>query len=196
LLEKAIKHPMKDYFLLLVLPSKTFDNIDAKKLNDSKLYLMWTILAGLLILPKFLSGTINSPQGLIVFFGFIIVVPLLYFPVIYGHGYLLWIFVKGFKGVATYKEIRSILVYSYFPFFLFAIVSLPFIITGVIKKDAEIVLHTNRITELIFWFLSFRILMVGIARYNKFNWIITLMVYLLSTSVIWGLAYFLIQLKH
>lgn len=187
---------MKDYFLLLVLPSKTFDNIDAKKLNDSKLYLMWTILAGLLILPKFLSGTINSPQGLIVFFGFIIVVPLLYFPVIYGHGYLLWIFVKGFKGVATYKEIRSILVYSYFPFFLFAIVSLPFIITGVIKKDAEIVLHTNRITELIFWFLSFRILMVGIARYNKFNWIITLMVYLLSTSVIWGLAYFLIQLKH
>ena len=81
------------------------------------------------------------------------------------------------------------------PFVLQFVINVPFVAVGLIKNDVSIIAHDNYLSSLILWLLSFRITMVGIAKYNKFNWMIILITYLISTSLLSGLAYLFILLK-
>jgi len=82
------------------------------------------------------------------------------------------------------------------PFVLQFIINVPFVAVGLIKNDVSIITHYNYLTSLILWLLSFRITMVGIAKFNKFNWMITLITYLISTSILGGFAYLFLQIKR
>lgn len=190
---------MKDYLMLIVFPSKTFDKIDTKKPDGLTLFLIWTIIVAALALPKFFTEAINNHYEFAIVFGYLIgyliVLPILYFPFVYGVGYFFWIVSKGFKGVSSFVEMRNLMVYFILPFILQAILSIPFITAGLIKNDVGLITHNNYLTQLIMWLLSFRILMVGIAKYNKFNWMITIFIWLIATTVLGGFAYLLLQLK-
>lgn len=186
---------MIDYLMLIVFPSKTLDKLHDKKPRFLTLYLIFTITILILTLPKYLVTPLNSPNGILILTGYLISIPITFFLVTYTLGYFYWIVAKGFKGVSSFVEMRILVAYSFLPFFLQAVLSIPFITAGLIKHDAGIITHDNYLTYLILWLLSFRILMVGMAKYNKFNWMITLFTWLIATTIIGGLAYLLILLK-
>jgi len=187
---------MKDFLMLIISPSKALEKLNEKRPDPLILYLIGTIILAIILLPKFATMLLNNPNGLAVMLGYIIVILLIYFPYTYGIGFLYWIISKGFNGTSSYIEIRNLIVYTTLPFVLTAFISVPYVVTGLIQNDPEIILHDNYLTNLIIWFFSFRILMVGIAKYNKFNWTITLIAHLIVISVMSGLAYLLLQLKR
>jgi len=187
---------MIDYLMLIASPIKALDKLSDKKPGFLSLYLIFTITLLGLTLPKYVVTSLNNPNGIVVLMMFFLVMPLMYYPITYSFGYLYWIVAKGFKGASSFAEIRILIIYAYMPFIIQFIISIPFIIVGIIKNDVSIIVHDNHLSSLILWLLSFRILMVGIAKYNKFNWMITLITYLISTSILGGLGYLLLQLKR
>jgi len=188
-------NPMTNYLKLIISPSQALDNFNEKKPHPLTLYLIGTITLAGLSLPKYIAASINNPKGLEALIYFLVVVPFVYFPFSYGSGYLFLIVSKGFKGVSTYTEMRNLTVYSIMPFILQFVISIPFITFGLIKNNAEMITHDNYLSHIILWLLSFRIFMVGIAKYNKFNWTITLLTYFIVMSVVGGFAFLLLQLR-
>jgi hypothetical protein len=187
---------MKDYIMLVVFPSRTIDKLNDKKPGFLALYLMLTFALAGISLPKYIAVSINNPKGFETLGIQLIVLPFAYFLLVYALGYCYWIVCKGFKGLSSYLEMRTLVAYSMLPFVLQFIINIPFVAVGLIKNDASIISHDNYLSSLILWLLSFRITMVGIARYNKFNWMITLITYMIATSVFGGFAYLLVQLKR
>ncbi len=186
---------MTNYLMLIVSPAKALTKLQNKKTDFLTLYLIWLFSTAGLVLSGLISSAIITPEKSERLILTLAIFPFLYVPVTYFSGYLFWIVAKGFKGVASFTEMRILTVYSTLPFILQFIISIPFITVGIIKNDAGIISHDNYLSHLILWLLSFRILMVGIAKYNKFNWMITLITYFIAVSIVGGIAYVLHQLR-
>jgi hypothetical protein len=184
-----------NFLKLIIFPSKTLDQLNQKKPDFLTLYLIWLFSGAGLVLPNFISSAIITPEKSERLILAIAIFPFLYVPITYFTGYLFWIVAKGFKGIASFTEMRILIVYSAVPFIFQFIISIPFIAIGIIKNDAGIISHDNNLSHLILWLLSFRILMVGIAKYNKFNWTITIFVWLIVATFLGGMAYLRTFLK-
>ncbi len=180
---------MTDYLMLIVSPSKALDKLQNKKTDFITLYSIWLFSTSGLVFPQLISSVILAPEKSERLILALAIFPFLYVPFTYFSGYLFWIVAKGFKGVASFTEMRILTVYSTLPFILQFIISIPFITVGIIKNDAGIISHDNYLSHLILWILSFRILMVGIAKYNKFNWTITIFTWLIVATFMGGLVY-------
>jgi len=187
---------MKDYIMLVVFPSRTIDKLKDKKPGFLSLYLMGTLALTGLNLPKYIAASINNPKGFETLGIQLIALSFAYFPFVYAIEYCYWTVCKGFRGSSSYLEMRTLIAYSLLPFVLQFIINVPFVAVGLIKNDANLIVHDNYLSSLILWLLSFRITMIGIAKYNKFNWTITLITYMIATSVLGGFAYLLLQLKR
>ena len=187
---------MKDFLMLIIFPSKTFEKIDAKKLDNISLYLIFTIITALFTLPKFITDSINGAEKLESLPIQFVTILLIYFPFVYGSGYCFWQVSKGFKGTSSFGEMKNLMVYFTVPYALKAFLSISFALAGIIKNNATIITNENYLTNFILWFLCFRILIVGIAKYNKFNWTITIITWAIVTSVLGGLAFLLQHLKR
>lgn len=186
---------MIDYLKLIVFPSKSLDKLKDKPSGKLTLYLISTVAILGVTLPKYIAESVNSEKGLVALMTYLIVMPLMYYPITYILGYCYYIVAKGFRGISSFVEMRNLVAYSSWPFILQFVISIPFITVGLLKNDAGLITHDNYITNLIFWLLSFRISMVGIAKYNKFNWAITIITWVIVSLPITGLAYLRIMLK-
>ncbi len=182
--------------MLIVFPSKTFERLNDKKPNFLALYLMVTLAIAGSMLPKYIAASMSNPKGLETLAIQLVALPFGYFLLVYAFGYFYWIVSKGFRGTSSYIEMRTMIAYSMLPFVLQFIINIPFAVVGLLKNDVSIIAHNNYLSGLILWLLSFRITMVGIAKYNKFNWMITLITYMIATTVLGGFAYLLLQLKR
>mgnify|MGYP001810393259 CR=1 FL=1 len=187
---------MKDYFMLIVFPSRTLDKLNDKKPEFLTLYLIVTLAIAGALLPKYIAASINNPQRSETLAFQLMAMPFVYFLFVYAIGYFYWIVAKGFRGLSSYLEMRNLIAYSTLPFVLQFVINVPFVVVGLLKDDVSIIAHDNYLSSLIVWLLSFRITMVGIAKYNKFNWMITLITYLIATTVLGGFGYLLLQLKR
>lgn len=186
---------MTDYLMLIVSPSKALDKLQSKNTDFLTLYLIWLFSAAGLVLPNFIASAILTPEKSERMMLGIAIFPFLYAPITYFTGYLFWIVAKGFKGVSSFIEMRILFIFSLLPFILQFLISIPFIVVGIIKNDAGIISHDNNLSHLILWLLSFRILMTGIAKYNKFNWTITIFTWLIVATFLGGLTYLRTFLK-
>ena len=186
---------MIKYFELISFPSRALDKLNDKEPSSLSLYLISTVAFLGLSLPQLISKSVNSTNGLLTLMSYLIVIPLMYYPVTYISGYCYYIVAKGFKGISNFKEMRNLVAFSFWPFLVQFVISIPFILVGIIKNDVGIITHDNYLSYLILWLLSFRILMVGIAKYNKFNWTITIITWIIATLPLTGLVYLRFLLK-
>lgn len=186
---------MNNYLLLIISPSQALDKFREKKPHPITLYVIGTIALVGASLPKQIAASLNHPRGSETLIYSLVVIPFVYFPVVYGLGFLFRIIAKGFGGVSTLAEMRNLTALSIMPFILQFVISVPFVTIGLIRSDAGIIAHDNNLSHIILWLLSFRILMIGVAKYNKINWVITLFTYLIATSILGGFAFLLLQLR-
>jgi hypothetical protein len=185
-----------DYLNLIIFPSKTLDKLNKKKPSSLTLYFIFTASALGLTLPQLIAKSLNSSDGLFAIMTYLIIaIPLMYYIIPYSLGYCYYIVSKGFKGTSSFIEMRDLVVFSTVPFIMQLVISIPFVSVGLINNNTALVSHENYLTSLILWILSFRILMVGIAKYNKFNWAITIITWVIATLPLTGLAYLRIMLK-
>ena len=118
---------------------------------------------------------------------------ILYYPIVYGFSYSYWIVGRGFKGVSKFIDLQNSFIYSLVPFIIYLPITLAFVIAGLIKGNINQIPQLNYLTETALWILSFRIMITGIAKFNKFNWMISLVNWFIVGFVITGLVYLI---KH
>lgn len=182
-----------DYLKLIISPSTFIDRLGDKKPSTFLIYTIWFLAALTITLPNIILTIKDTPLGLTYIPIYAVVLTIMYFPFVYGFSYLYWIVGKGFKGTSKFNEIRNFFVFSMFPFILYLPISLTFIVIGLSNSDKDIITQENYITQVILWILSFRILITGIAKYNKFNWAIAIANWFIVILVIGAIYYFI---KH
>jgi hypothetical protein len=180
---------MLDYLKLIINPAIYLDKVGGKKHNDLTTTMIWIVAIVSLTLPKIVIDFKTSKLGYAIFIVYALAFVILYFLMVYGMCYLYWIVGKGFKGVSRFIEIRHSFIYSLIPFIICLPFSLTYVITGLLKGDNELIVHENYITQIILSILSFRIFIIGIAKFNKFNWTIALFNWFIVGFVITGLIY-------
>lgn len=180
---------MIKYFKLIISPSVFFDNLDGDKLSNLSIFIIWTLSMLSMTLSKMILSMDVINLGILFFPIYIFALIVLYFPIVYGFSYPIWIVGRGFKGVSKFIEIKDLFIYSFVPFIIYLPITLTFVIIGLIKGNINQIPQLNYITQTALWILSFRIMITGIARYNKFNWIISLVNWFIVAIVISGLVY-------
>jgi hypothetical protein len=184
---------MIDFLKLIILPSSFMDKLGVKKPSLFSIYTIWILAILTITLPNNIITFKTSTLGFAYIPIYIIVLFLIYFPIVYGFSYSYWIVGKGFKGEAKFIEIRNLFVFSLMPFILYMPIFLIFIIIGLVNSDYAMITHENYLTQVILWILSFRILITGIAKYNRFSWVIALVNWFIVILVIGGIYYLI---KH
>lgn len=182
---------MKDFLWLIISPSKSFDKIVEHPFSNKNQFLIYTVASCFVFFPKMVEAMIYKDQ-IITVITYLIAIPLSYI-FMYPAAYVFKIVCQGFRGKISFEEMKLIIVLSLIPLALKTIILMPFVL---LKMDISIIDHGNYFTSLIFWLLSFRILIVGIAKYNKFNWMISLFVWAISITIIAGFGYIFSHFKN
>lgn len=182
---------MIDYLKLILLPSNFIDKLGDKKPSIFTFYIIWILAILTITLPDNIITIKTTSLGLVYIPVYILALFLIFFPIVYGFSYSYWIVGKGFKGEAKFIEIRNLFVFSLVPFILYLPISLIFITIDLVRSDNAMITHENYLTQVILWILSFRILITGIAKYNRFSWMIALVNWFIVILVIGGIYYFI-----
>jgi hypothetical protein len=174
-----------------VFPSKYLEKA-SENIQKSTSFLIWVLVVFSLMIPQGLINSRTSPAGELYWGIWLIGALLAFYPVVYGYGYLLWRLGKGFGGQASFSDIRNTVLFSMIPL----IVNLPFtlIYTGIAisRNDFSLASRQSTLVNWIIWLVGFRILVTGIARFNRFSKTQTLMVWFLVAlflAAIQGLVY-------
>jgi hypothetical protein len=188
---QALKHTLPIYIGIIVFPSKYLEKA-SENIQKSTSFLIWVLVVFSLMIPQGLINSRTSPVGELYWGIWLIGALLAIYPVVYGHGYLLWRLGKGFGGQASFSDIRNTVLFSMVPL----IVNLPFtlIYTGIAisRNDFSLASRQSTLVNWIIWLVGFRILVTGIARFNRFSKTQTLMVWFLVAlflAAIQGLVY-------
>ncbi len=188
---QANKLTLSNAIGVIVFPAKYIEEAH-EKLTKSGSWFIWILAMSGVMLPKGLAESQVSPLGALYWPIWVMLVLVSYFPVTYVYGYLLWRLGKGFGGTASFEQIRNTVIFSMLP----VIVNLPFeiIYAGIAinRNDIRLASHQSTLVNWIIWLVGFRILMVGIARFNRFSKTQTLIVWFLVAlllSAIQGLLY-------
>lgn len=170
---------LRNTIAVIAFPAKYIEKAN-EKLSKSGSWLIWILAISGVMLPNGLSESQVSPLGVLYWPIWFMVLLVLYFPIIVGYSYLLWRLGQGFGGKARFEQIRNTVLLSMLP----TIVNLPFAIiyTGIaiMKNDFSLASHQSTLVNWIIWLVGFRILVAGIARFNRFSKTQTLIVWFLT----------------
>jgi hypothetical protein len=184
---------MTKYVRLIISPSAFFDNLRGKKLDNLSILIIWILSILSMTLSKMILSMQTLKLGVIFIPIYIFVLMILYYPIVYGFSYSYWFVGRGFKGESKFIDLHNSFIYSLVPFIIYLPLTLTFVITGLINGNINQIPQLNYITQTVLWILSFRIMIAGIAKFNKFNWMISLANWFIVCIVITGLVYLI---KH
>jgi hypothetical protein len=176
---------MLDYFKLLIFPYKSLDKFNETNLRFWGMFLIWILAMIGFVFPEIISVKDDIIlQILLSLLAFLI----LFFPFVYGISWMLWIFGKGFKGIASYNEIKRVFVLSLIPIVFYLPFSILLVILALKNDKLEIIGYSNKVIQLILWIISFRILITGIAKFNKFSYLFAVIIWFIVGVILSGIA--------
>jgi hypothetical protein len=192
---QEMKQSMRNYLGVVVFPDKYLERV-TQNTQTPVLLLVWLLIVLGVMLPQGLLKSQASPLGEVFWGVWLVVSMLTYYPVVYGFAYLLWIVGKGFGGQARFAEIRNTVLFSMIP----SVVHLPFTIIyvwiAVSRNDLSIAARENPLIEWLIALVGFRILVTGIARFNKFDKTMTLVNWFLAFAVLSALAGLILLMRN
>ena len=113
-------------------------------------------------------------------------------------GLFLWKFVlsyivlgvgKIFKGKATKNEINLTLAFSFVPNLVHLVIALIMIIPAIIFKNDQLIIYQHPITIIVLWIVAARILLYGLAYFNKYTYGYALLTVIISAALMQGIVY-------
>jgi hypothetical protein len=103
--------------------------------------------------------------------------------------FILWGIAKLLQGEASTRQVRTIVAYTLVPQLINLVIFIVLIIIADINNDATIVTYQNPLTQIIIWFFSVRIMIIGLSRYNKFTYGTALINILLFAGLVQGILF-------
>ena len=174
-------------------PRKTFEyliTLDEKKKNNmmNMLFFFTSMYVGILR-----AHEISSLLNFNLFFSLIISMLLagLFGLLIYRTIFSLffWSIGRLFEGRATKNEIRLTLAFSLVPFILLIILGLSIALTAIFLKRPELISFQSPIVLWILWIIRLRILVYGLAFFNKYSYGYALLNSLLPIAIFETIQY-------
>ena len=103
--------------------------------------------------------------------------------------FIIWGAGKIFQGQASIKEIRLALAYSAVPNLVHLVIGLILIIPAIILDNNGLIGYQHPVTIYVFWILAFRILVIGLAYFNKYSFGYALLTIIIPMVIIQGSLY-------
>lgn len=103
--------------------------------------------------------------------------------------FIFWGTSKLFQGKATKNEIKLALAYSLIPNLIHLIIGIIMIIPAIILDNAGLISYKHTITIFVLWILSLRILIFGLAYFNRYSYGYALLTIFIPAAFLQGLVY-------
>lgn len=84
--------------------------------------------------------------------------------------FFFWVLARLFEGKASKDEIRLVLAYSFLPYILYLILGLIMLFIAANNGNLDMVSYRNPVTQIVLWTLSIRIMVYGLAYFNKYSY--------------------------
>ena len=103
--------------------------------------------------------------------------------------FIIWGVGKIFQGKATKDKIKLVIAYSLIPNLVHLIIGLILVILAVIMNNTGLINYQNPITLFVLWIFTFRILIIGLAFFNKYSYGYAVLTVLIPGAIIQGLVF-------
>jgi hypothetical protein len=184
---------MKPILSIWIKPLKTFDFLAQREEGKNHINLIFFLVsmtAGFSSandLYKLFEGNyfVALIAGLILFglFG------LLFLNTLFTYS-IFW-FSKLFQGKASKSQIRLVIAYSLIPNLIHLIIGLILIVPATKTNNIELITYQNPITTVVLWIFSIRILLFGLAFFNKYSYGYALLTIIIPAAIFEGIGYWI-----
>jgi len=186
---------MKPLLAIWIKPRQTFEFLtersDEKNDNIIKtLFLLISLGAGFSAIPK-INEFFGGDYLLVMIFtviGFGLLGLVLWY---YVFSFVFWGISKLFQGKATQNEVKLAIALSFVPNLIHLLISVIMIIPAIILSDIGLINYQNTITTVVLWIFSIRILIIGLAYFNKYSYGYAILTIILPGIVIYGIRHLL-----
>ncbi len=110
--------------------------------------------------------------------------------------YLVWGVGKIFQGKASINETRLALAFAMVPNLVHLLIALVLLIPAIILDNSGLVGYQHPVTIYVLWILAFRILVIGLAHFNKYSYGYAILTVFIPGAVLQGLLFGLKYLMH
>ncbi len=186
---------MTPIFSVWIKPLKTFKFLaqrddDKNNANINVIFFLVSMTAGFSSandIQKIFEG--NYFAALII--GLIIsgLLGLLFFNTLFT--YCIWGISKLLQGKANKNQIRLALAYALVPSLIHLIIGLIMIVPATILNDIELITYQNPITKFVLWIFTIRILVYGLAYFNKYAYAYALLTFIIPAAIFEGILYWI-----
>ena len=195
--EKDQEEKMNPLFSIWIKPKKTFEYLEkldyVKLCNKLDVTLAFISLSVVLIsMLRDIDKTLDLGIGYIIIIG-VLSVALGFLFVKYVYSYILLLFSKLFQGKADITKIRIALIYALVPVLIYLIISVGLILVSIFTHSIGILGYFNPITYYVLIIISLRILVIGLAHFNRYSYGYSLMTILIPVGLMQLLLYFIIN---
>lgn len=105
--------------------------------------------------------------------------------------YSIWGISKLFQGKADKNQIRLVIAYSLIPNQIHLIIGLILIVPALITNNVELITYQNPITVFVLWIFTLRILLFGLAFFNKYSYGYALLTIVIPAAIFQGILYWI-----
>ncbi len=184
---------MKTLYTIWTKPGKTFDYLNKADNKTTGLILdILFVLYSLAITVPFMAqeyikaGNFNIYLTIIVALLFTLAGALISK---FIFSFFLWVFAKLLQGEASIKQTRIVAAYTLVPQLINLAILIVLIVIAVINNDTEMIIYQNPFTQIVIWFFSVRIMIIGLSRYNKYTYGSAIINILLFSGLVQGIIY-------
>jgi hypothetical protein len=94
-----------------------------------------------------------------------------------------------FKGKASIERIRLVFACSLIPNLIILLVGLVMIIPALILDDKSLIGYSHPIANYILWIVTIKIMVVGLAHFNKYSYLFAVLTVLIPIAFVQGLIF-------
>jgi hypothetical protein len=186
---------MKPIFSIWIKPLKTFDFLaqqedEKNNININIIFFLVSMIAGFSSandIHKLFEG--NYYVALIVGMIFSGLFGLLFLNTVFTYS-ILWTS-KLFRGNASKNQIRLVIAYSLIPNLIHLIIGLILIVLAIIINDIELITYQNPATIIVLWIFTLRILLFGLAFFNKYSYGYALLTFVIPGAIFQGILFWI-----
>ncbi len=103
--------------------------------------------------------------------------------------YIIWGAGKIFQGKATINKIRLALACSIIPNLVHLLIGLILLIPAIILDNNGLIGYQHPVTIYVLWVFTFRILVIGLAYFNKYSFGYAILTIIIPAAIMQGLIY-------
>ena len=186
---------MKPIFSIWIKTRQTFQYIEKRSKNENDFIIHILFFLSSMYAGFSMSFDFNKILGHEINYYVVLIISLLVSGLIglFSYKYVLSYIILGaakiFQGKASINEIRLAIAYAIIPNLVHLVIGLILIIPAIILDNKGLIGYQHPITIYLLWIFTLRILVIGLAYFNKYSFGYALLTVIIPAAFLQGLLY-------